>query len=102
MKRDLDSRCLQRERRVPPSSFWPIETVSKQIGVSECRIHNVEVRDTEHEFPDRDPRQEPCFAEQSIVSRALQFEQSSQLIGICGQSVEDRFFVVCRWDQSMS
>jgi hypothetical protein len=35
MKRGLDSRCLQGERCVPRSSFWPTETISMRIGMSE-------------------------------------------------------------------
>jgi hypothetical protein len=62
----------------------------------------VRVREPKHKFPDRDPRQKPRLAEKPLVRRALEFEESIQLIGISGQSVEDGFFVVCRGDQSMS
>ncbi len=48
------------------------------------------------------PGRSPASPSRSFVSRALQFEQSSQLIGIRGQSIEDSLFVICRWDQSMS
>ncbi len=102
MKRDLDSRCFQRESCIPRSSFWPIETASERLGVRERRIHDVGVGEPKHKFPNGDPWQEPGLAQQPLVSRALEFEEGSQHIGICGQSVEDSFFVVCRGDQSMS
>src|SRR5712691_1613599 len=100
MKRDFGSRCLQRKSRIPRSSFWPIETVSERPGVSERRIHDVGVGEPKHKFPNRDARKKPGLTHQALVSRALKFEEGSQLIGICGQSVEDSFFVICRWDQS--
>src|SRR5580700_308310 len=102
MKRDLDPGGLQRKSRIPGPSFWPVETASQRFGMSERRIHDVGVRKAKHQFPNRDPRQTPRLAEKPLVGRALKFEESSQLIGICGQSIEDSFFVVCRRDQSMS
>jgi hypothetical protein len=62
----------------------------------------VGVREPKHKFPNRDPRQKPRLAEKPLVGRALEFEESIQLVGISGQSVEDGFFVVCRWYQSVS
>src|SRR6267378_2020495 len=102
MKRDFDSCCLQREPSVPRASFWSIETASERLGVRERRIHDVGVGEPEHKFPNGDPWQEPGLAQQPLVSRAFELEESCQLIGICGQPVEDSFFVVCRGDQSMS
>src|SRR6266436_8859329 len=90
MKRDFDSCCLQREPSVPRASFWSIETASERLGVRERRIHDVGVRKPKHKFPNRDPRQKSGLAQQTLVSRAFEFEEVCQLIGICGQSVEDR------------
>src|SRR5258708_8022281 len=92
MKRDLDSRCFQRESCIPRSSFWPIETASERLGVRERRIHDVGVGEPKHKFPNGDPWQEPGLAQQPLVSRALEFEEGSQHIRICGQSVEATFF----------
>ncbi len=62
--------------------------------MGERRIHDVGVREAKHKFPNRDPWQEPGLTQQPLVSRALEFEEGHQLIGICGQSIEDSFFVV--------
>jgi len=102
MKRNFDSGRLQREPGVPRSSFGSVETASQGIGVGECRIHNVGIRKPEHKLPDRDSGQEARLTQQSFVGCALEFEQSSQLIGICSQPVEYGLFLVSRRNQSMS
>src|ERR1039458_7017153 len=102
MKRNFDSVCLQREPGIPRSSLGSVETASQGIGVGECRIHNVRVGKAEHELSDRDPGQKARLTQQSVVGRALEFKQSSQLIGILSQSVEYGLFLVSRRNQSMS
>src|SRR6266550_1163229 len=102
MKRDFDPCCLQRKSRIPCPSLWPVKAASERLGVGERRIHDVGVGKPKHKFPNRNPRQKSGLAQQPLVSRALEFEEVCQLIGICGQSVEDSLFVVSRGDQSMS
>src|SRR5260370_42503664 len=51
---------------------------------------------------DRNPRQNPGLAQQPFVCRPLQCEQSTELIGIRGQSFEDSLLAISRGDQSMS
>src|SRR5215470_441525 len=64
-------------------------------------IHNMGVRYSEHELPHRNPGQESCLALQPFVGRALEFEQSTQFLGITSQTPEDRLLTVCRRNQAV-
>jgi len=70
--------------------------------MGERGVHDVRVGKSKYKFPNRDPGQKPGLAEKPLVGRTLEFEESTQVIRIRGQSVEDSFFIVGGGDQSMS
>jgi hypothetical protein len=57
----------------------------------ECGIDNVAIRKSEHQFPYRNPGQEPCLSLETLIGRPLQFEQNAELFGVAAEPVEDAF-----------
>jgi hypothetical protein len=81
---DFDLRGLKGEPRIPSAPLRPVETVSERPGMREGSVDNVGIGKTENEFPNRNARKKPGFAEKAVVGRSLKLEESVQVIEIIG------------------
>jgi len=79
MKCYFPLRCFQRVSGIPRRTIGTVETSSTRSRVRKRRINNVVIGNSKNEFMHADPRQSICFAEQSVVRRALEFSKIIQV-----------------------
>ena len=74
---------------VPGSALAAVEAAAVRRGVGEGCVDDVGVADSEDQLVDADARQQPFFAEETIVGGAVEFDEGVERGVVLGEAGED-------------